>query len=139
MTTILYVAPDIAGECHALTAAPVLLPGPDGRVVVYASHASEWGFEGWAEHVTQVGALTLVQVRDALFLLRADRLPHPTITAQEQAIVRGIAAGLSYRHLSPQLGLAESTIAQYVKRINHKLGAHNRAHLIAIAKDRGMI
>lgn len=60
MTTILYVASDIVGEWQALTAAPALLPGPDRRVAVYASHGSEWGFEGWAEHVIQVGSLTLV-------------------------------------------------------------------------------
>lgn len=61
------------------------------------------------------------------------------LSSSELAIVRGIAAGQSYRQIALELHLTEGTIGQYVKRIRAKLGAHHRAHLIAIAKDQGLI
>ncbi len=139
MTRVLYIDPSIASQCEPLTVPLDLLPGPDGRTVLYANRDGGWEFEGWVEHMTQTGTLTLVQLRHTLFLLRADTLQHPSITAQEQSILRGIAAGQSYRQIGFQVHLSESTIVQYARRIREKLGAHHRAHLIAIAKDKGII
>lgn len=61
------------------------------------------------------------------------------LSSKDLAIVRGMAAGQSYRQIGLELHLTEDTIGQYVKRIREKLGAHHRAHLIAIAKDQGLI
>jgi DNA-binding CsgD family transcriptional regulator len=139
MTRILYVAPGIVSQCEMLAGTPALLPGPDGRMVVYTDRDSRWTFEGWVEHMGQVGTFTLVQLRGAFLLLRADTVRHPSLTAQEQMILRGIAAGQSYRQMAPQLHLAESTTAHYAKRLRVKFGANDRAHLVAIAKDQGII
>lgn len=62
-----------------------------------------------------------------------------SLTVQEVEIVRGIAAGWSNRQIAAHLSLSEGTINQYTKRINDKLGANHRAHMIAIAKDYGII
>lgn len=61
------------------------------------------------------------------------------LSAQDLAIVRGIAAGQSDRQIGRELHLAEGTIAQYVKRIRETLGANHRAYLVAIAKDQRLI
>ena len=139
MTRILYIDPDIVSQCETLAGTPALLPGPDGRMVVYTNQDSKWTFEGWVEHMGQAGAFRLVQLRGAFFLLHADTVRHPSLTAEEEMILRGIAAGQSYRQMAPQLHLAESTTAHYAKRLRMKFGANDRAHLVAIAKDQGII
>lgn len=62
-----------------------------------------------------------------------------SLTVQEVEIVRGIAAGSSNKQIAAYLNLSEGTINQYIKRINDKLGANHRAHMIAIAKDYGIV
>jgi DNA-binding CsgD family transcriptional regulator len=135
----IYIAPDLASQCHPLTAPIAVLPGPDNALVLYRAGVSGWAFAGWADPVRRAGSLALVQVRDALYLMRADILPHPAVSVHERAILQGIAAGWQNRAIAAHLHLSEGTINQYLKRLNDRLGAKHRAHLIAIAKDQGRI
>jgi DNA-binding NarL/FixJ family response regulator len=57
------------------------------------------------------------------------------LSEQEIEILRGVAIGQGYGHIAQQLVLSEGTVSQYVKRIIEKLGANNRVHAVAIAKD----
>jgi NarL family two-component system response regulator LiaR len=57
------------------------------------------------------------------------------LSRQEIEILRGVAIGQGYGQIGQQLVLSEGTVSQYVKRIIEKLGATNRVHAVAIAKD----
>lgn len=61
------------------------------------------------------------------------------LTAQETAILRGVANGRKYREIAHELLLTEGTVTQYIQRIMEKLHADSRSHAVAIAKDRGII
>jgi DNA-binding CsgD family transcriptional regulator len=136
---VVYIASDLASRSHRLTTPLAVLPGPDDRLVVYRNGASGWSVAGGVDQVRWAGDLALVQVRDALYLMHADTLPRPSVTAHERAILHGLAAGWTHRDLARQIHLAEGTIHQYISRLHVRLGAKHRAHLIAIAKDQGLI
>lgn len=57
------------------------------------------------------------------------------LSRQEIEILRGVAVGQGYGQIAQQLVLSEGTVSQYFKRIIEKLGATNRVHAVAIAKD----
>lgn len=136
---VVYIASDLARRSHRLTAGVVVLPGPEQTLLVHRASVNGWVVTGTVDRVRWAGDLALVQVRDVLYLLRADALPRPTVTEQDQAILRGLAAGGSHRDLAVELRLTEGTIHQYITRLLRKLDAKNRAHLIAVAKDQGLI
>jgi DNA-binding NarL/FixJ family response regulator len=136
---VVYVASDLARRSHRLTTDVVVLPGPEQTLLVYRASANGWIVTGSVDRVRWAGDLALVQARDVLYLLRADALPRPTVTEQDQAILRGLAAGGSHRDLADELRLTEGTIHQYITRLLRKFGAKHRAHLIAIAKDQGLM
>lgn len=136
---VVYIAPELANRSHRLTAPVGVMLGPEETLVLYRAWASGWGLVSTIDRVRWAGDLALVQVRDSLYLLRADALPRPAVTEQDQTILRGLAAGGNNREIGAQLHLAESTIEQYIKRLLVKMGAKQRAQLIAIAKDQGLI
>lgn len=71
------------------------------------------------------------------FLDSRPRQPHKPVylSQQEIEILRGVAIGQGYGQIAQQLVLSERTVGQYFKRIIEKLGATNRVHAVAIAKD----
>lgn len=107
----------------------------------------EWCANNQIPGATQIGGYWLIPGSAVLALFPivspSDAPPQAPVVSElasrDLAIVRGIAAGRSYRQIGLELHLTEGTIAQYVKRIREQLGAHHRAHLIAIAKDQGLI
>ncbi|HEY0736054.1 MAG TPA: LuxR C-terminal-related transcriptional regulator [Herpetosiphonaceae bacterium] len=107
----------------------------------------EWCASNQIPGATMIGGHWLIPGSAVLALfpiVRPPDEPQPApvtsaLSSRDLAIVRGIAAGQSYRQIGLELNLSEGTIAQYVKRIREQLGAHHRAHLIAIAKDQGLI
>ena len=79
-------------------------------------------------------------VREELLKARPPVAPVQTpLSAQEIAVLRGVANGRKYREIAQELLLSEGTVAQYIQRIMGKLEADSRAHAVAIAKDRGII
>lgn len=136
---MVYIAPELARQAYRLPAPVEVLSRPDDTLVVYRTWTSGWGLVSPIDRVRLVGELALVQIREVLYLLPADALPRPAISKQDQALLRGIAVGKTSREIAAQLHLAEGTIDQYLKRLLTTFGAKNRAHLIAIAKDQGLI
>ncbi|MFJ6725238.1 response regulator [Streptomyces sp. NPDC091281] len=61
------------------------------------------------------------------------------LTAREIQILRLVAEGLSNAGLAELLGIAESTVKTHVKRILHKIGAHDRAGAVVLAYRSGLV
>jgi DNA-binding CsgD family transcriptional regulator len=135
----IYLAPGTVKHSQSLTTPVAVVPGPANTLVLHRAHGQGWAFAGPIEHVWWAGDLALVQARHALYLLRADSIPHPAITAYELAILRGLAAGLTTRAIAKQIYLAESTTHNTITRLLAKFGANHRTQMIAIAKDQGLI
>lgn len=55
------------------------------------------------------------------------------LTAQELNVVAGAARGRTAREIGKRLGITESTVRTYFKRIYIKLGARDKAHAVTIA------
>ena len=75
------------------------------------------------------------------------RQPKPAVTAEpspadtplgqrEQQILEFLVAGLSYKEISGELGIAVSTVGTYVQRIYEKLHVRNRREIIARQKGK---
>lgn len=61
------------------------------------------------------------------------------LNSRDQTILRLVASGTNNRDIGERLGYAEGTVKRYVSDVLAKLGAADRAHAVAIAKDRGLI
>jgi DNA-binding NarL/FixJ family response regulator len=123
------IAPDIVHHCHLLRFPLAVLRGKDNG----------WDFAGSVQRVWWAGDLALAQTRHALYLLPADSIPRPAVSAYELAILRGLAAGLNIQAIAQQIHLVEGSIHRYSLRLRTRLGANHSPHLIAIAKDQGLI
>jgi DNA-binding NarL/FixJ family response regulator len=56
-----------------------------------------------------------------------------TLTTRERQVLALLASGLRDRQIATQLGLSENTIKTHTRNLLAKLGAHSRAHAIAIS------
>jgi len=54
------------------------------------------------------------------------------LTGRERVVADGVARGHSNKLIAWELGLSCSTVAVYVKRASHKLGARSRLELICL-------
>ena len=61
------------------------------------------------------------------------------LTAREREILLLVAKGLSNREIAAQLVISEHTAKTHVKRTMTKLGAHDRAQLVVMAYERGLV
>jgi len=62
----------------------------------------------------------------------AVRLGQP-LTDRELQVLRGAANGLSNEAIARELFLGENTVKSHLRRAYKKLGAHDRAHAVALA------
>jgi DNA-binding NarL/FixJ family response regulator len=60
------------------------------------------------------------------------------LTAREQQVLRGLAAGDSNATIAERLGLAEATVKKYVSALLVKLGAENRVQAALLAQSWGL-
>ena len=67
----------------------------------------------------------------AAFRTRPEHQP----TEREQRVLRLVAAGWSNQAIADHLVIAESTVKTHLRRVYAKLGAANRAHAIALARE----
>ena len=71
--------------------------------------------------------------------------PHPPpelaglLTAREQEVLAGIAAGSSNGEIAQQLFLSHETVKSHVKAILQKLGARDRTHALVLALKAGLV
>lgn len=68
----------------------------------------------------------------------AVRLGQP-LTDRELQVLRGAANGLSNEAIARELFLGENTIKSHMRRVFRKLGAHDRAHAVALALQQGVL
>jgi DNA-binding NarL/FixJ family response regulator len=69
---------------------------------------------------------------------RAGNRPHE-LTRREIEALRYLAEGYTHRQISRRMGLTETTVSTYVKRIRHKLHAGNKAELTRRAMELGYV
>ncbi len=60
------------------------------------------------------------------------------LTARESEVLALIAGGRSNRQIAMTLGLAETTVRNYVSQVYHKIGVRSRAEAVIWARTRGM-
>ena len=66
-------------------------------------------------------------------------MPHdsgsPTLrlTVREGEVLRMVGDGLSSKQIAARLGIAPKTVETYIEHVRLKVGATNRAHMIALA------
>jgi LuxR family maltose regulon positive regulatory protein len=77
---------------------------------------------------------------------RVSDIPSPPTTEQsgplserEIEILRLTARSLDTREIAETLGLADSTVKWYWRKIFEKLGVHRRAAVVRLARQRGLI
>lgn len=61
------------------------------------------------------------------------------LTPRETEVLRLVAGGLEYKQMADGLGVSIWTAKHHMANIRLKLGAYNRTHAVAIAKDKGLI
>ena len=54
------------------------------------------------------------------------------LTGREEQIVKFIVGGLSNKQIAHEMGVTESTVKNHMTHILVKLGAVNRAHMVAL-------
>ncbi len=71
----------------------------------------------------------------------ADRIPDSLacLTARELEVMTMVAGGLTNDELAEHLGISRTTAKTHVNRAMIKLGAHDRAQLVVIAYETGLI
>lgn len=65
--------------------------------------------------------------------------PVPELTPREQEALLWLATGLTHGQIARRMGLTESTISTYVKRIRGKLNVGNKAELTRKAIELGLL
>ncbi|HEV6965187.1 MAG TPA: LuxR C-terminal-related transcriptional regulator [Roseateles sp.] len=73
--------------------------------------------------------------------MASGRLTHGAspFTAREGDILDAIAHGLSCREIGAALGISESTVRKHRSNMLAKVGAHNAAGLVVVARLRGWL
>lgn len=62
-----------------------------------------------------------------------------TITRRERDVLLLIARGADSREIADNLAISVETVRTHVRHLLEKLGAHNRAHAIALAMQQSLI
>jgi two-component system nitrate/nitrite response regulator NarL len=60
-------------------------------------------------------------------------MSRPWLSPRERQVLDLIAAGLTTPEIAAFLGVAPHSAAEYARRLRRKLGARNRAHIVARA------
>jgi DNA-binding NarL/FixJ family response regulator len=72
----------------------------------------------------------------------SDGLPSPseapTLTPREADVLQALARGLPTKSIARELSVSPKTIEAHISRLLTKLGAHNRAHAISVARSQGL-
>ena len=87
-------------------------------------------------------SITMVTARGAVTAARS--LPWSqhsidAVSAREVEVLQLVASGLGNRDIAAVLHVSEETVKTHVRRVLHKLGAHGRAHAVALAFRHGLI
>jgi DNA-binding NarL/FixJ family response regulator len=144
--------PDMGGvdAIHLIRAAD-----PAARIVVLTTYASDV----LATRALKAGAMAYVLKevarKELLGTIRAVHARDPraraggaaaadpgdegALSAREREVLALIAAGRSNKSIALELAISEETVKTHLKNIRLKLGAHDRAHAVALGHERGLI
>ena len=61
------------------------------------------------------------------------------LSRRERQVLTLVAQGASDNEIAIQLCLSAKTVSWYVKEIRAKIGAHSRAHAVALAMEHGIL
>jgi DNA-binding CsgD family transcriptional regulator len=61
------------------------------------------------------------------------------LTPRERDVLRQLAMGLTNRQMCARLGVTKNTLRTHLKTIRGKLGAADRAHMVAIARAHDLL
>ncbi len=123
----------------------------DHLVVERATSAARvvLGEAAFAELQTQAGTLTFIEVIDEalalvdevdeLLVSPAESSERELLSPREREVLALVAAGRSNPQIADALFLSPNTIKSHVTSLLNKLGAENRAQVVAIAAERGLI
>jgi DNA-binding NarL/FixJ family response regulator len=92
--------------------------------------------------ISLVRAGYLVATNDVVRGLIAGALsanPPPTLTPREKDILESVALGHSVRQTAQSLGIAIKTVQSEQRQLFSKLGARNRLHALAQARELGLV
>jgi DNA-binding NarL/FixJ family response regulator len=64
---------------------------------------------------------------------------HAPVTPRERDVLERVAQGASDKEIAEALGLSRHTVVEHLSRVREKLGARNRAEVVVIAQQRGII
>jgi DNA-binding CsgD family transcriptional regulator len=83
----------------------------------------------------------VVPGRHLTILLELDGItpPSETLTAREREVVQAVAEGATTSEIAERLFISPTTVDTHVRKAMLRLGAKNRAHLIALALEGGQI
>lgn len=62
-----------------------------------------------------------------------------TLSARQLDVLRLVAVGANASQIAAELSISEATVRTHVKNILERLGAHNRAHAVALAMTQGLL
>ena len=95
---------------------------------------------GQAIRTVQSGGSHLAP-RVASTLLAQVQSPHPqhSLTPREEEVLRLVADGLPSKQIARSLAITERTVKFHVASLMRKLDADNRAQMVAIAAQRGLL
>ncbi|TNC19086.1 helix-turn-helix domain-containing protein [Amycolatopsis alkalitolerans] len=62
-----------------------------------------------------------------------------SLTDREVQVLNGLTVGKTSLEIGADLGLSEDTVKTHLRRLYGKLGAHDRAHAVALAYRRGVL
>lgn len=122
------------------------------RDEVHVAKAIRAGARGYllkdAEATEIVRAIEAVAAGQTIFdpgvsatVLGAPRLtdhPFPALTARERDVLAHLTAGLGTEAIAGRLGISTKTVQNNVSQILLKLGARDRIHAVALARDAGV-
>lgn len=69
---------------------------------------------------------------------RPSRSEPPTLTQREMDVLHALARGLPTKTIARELSVSPKTVEAQISRLLMKLGAHNRAHAISVARSQGL-
>ena len=117
------------------------------RVSAHSVVSWQIPFGNWARNTGGDALLTPAATRSliARYLARPERAEPPTsgrlatLTDREREILVLVAAGLTNDDIAARHQLSPHTVKTHVNRTMAKLGAHDRAQLVVIAYETGLV
>jgi len=101
------------------------------------------GSEPVAEGAVATGTDVVAESREPLVPSQREedgvRPRRPALTERELQVLRGMADGKSNAEIGRDLFVSEDTVKTHARRLFRKLGARDRAQLVVIAYESGLI